>query len=276
VPPPRVVGHVPALSATELQIPISSSLNVNLFEADLPSQGKFVDEALDDNTARGSAAEDPYGTVLWPAAQVVASWLVEKLEATDGPNAIIELGAGTGCVSVAAAACGADVVATDYREEPLRLVRSSAQRTARLLDRRLSLTTEQFDIKDEGRSLSELLEDHPSMQGKALHVCAADLLYMQSTSIALAVRCVEALRLPMVESVVVGDLGRPGRPAFIEALKRHGVRGDRACFQEVRGYGAPALRHDLISSSSPASGEDAALPIAVGLLTLSKEDLNTS
>ena len=50
-------------------------------------------------------------------------------------------------------------------------------------------------------------------------VCAADILYEKSIGIALANRCIEALERG--SRVVIGcSPGRPGRPAFLEELRR--------------------------------------------------------
>ena len=267
LPPPRVVGPEPAHGAIELEIPVSERLSVSILEADLATQDALVEAALDEGTARGSATEDPYGAVLWPAAQVVATALVNTIESSTHPCRVLELGAGTGLVSIAAAASGADVLATDYRTEPLELLRASAQRTVERLDRSESLALEcaLFDVTDDA-----LLPDAGSTA--PLFVCAADLLYMRSTAIALAARCVEALKLPTIEAVFVGDLGRPGRPAFIEELKRLGIKADKARFESIAGWGAPTSRHDLISSrgaGSPAAPSE----VTVGLLKLTPADL---
>ncbi|CAJ1448337.1 unnamed protein product [Effrenium voratum] len=49
-------------------------------------------------------------------------------------------------------------------------------------------------------------------------VVAADLLYLRSTSEALAKGCLEALKGGA--QVLVGDTGRPGRGAFLRRLQR--------------------------------------------------------
>jgi len=268
LPPPRVIGPAPTHGCVELRIAVSDHLEVSLFEADLGTQNALVDEALDEATKAGSAAEDPYGAVLWPAAQVVAIALVAALESTPRPCTVLELGAGTGLCSIAAAACGANTIATDYRDEPLELLRSAAQHQAERLGSAV-VATRLFDITDASESLPE--SDAP------LIVCAADLLYMKSTSVALAARCVEALRRPNTVAVLVGDLGRPGRPAFLEALVSQGIREESARFEAVEGYGAPTARHELISSARPRADDDAvaAAPLraSVGLMRLTAADL---
>ena len=218
--------------------------------------------------------------VLWPAAQVVAGALVNALRSMPRSASVLELGAGTGLCSIAAAASGAanQVLATDYRREPLSLLETSARRTGELCAAEFRLRTELFDITDGARALPHVGGDAP------LIVCAADLLYMRSTSVALAARCVEALRRPDVELVLIGDLGRPGRAAFLSELQAHGVPKERACFETVEGWGAPAPRHELISSPTVTSGHTGGSHqeqqpqepprVQVGLLALKPSDLH--
>ena len=73
--------------------------------------------------------------------------------------------------------------------------------------RPLDIQTDVFDITD---LTSPLPRCH--------YAVAADLLYQKSTAVALAKRCAEALRSPECEGVIVGDLGRPGRDAFLQTL----------------------------------------------------------
>ena len=138
------------------------------------------------------------------------------------------------------------MLATDYREEPLALLRQSAERGG------FALRTAQFDILDAARPLPA-----------ADVLVAADLLYLdlRSTSEALGRRCAEALRAGCA-SIIVGDCGRPGRAAFLAALVASGVRGVGA----LRGgrrleRGDRALR--LISTSDAAP-----TATGVGLLRL--------
>lgn len=264
--PPRVIGPVPAHNAVELEVPVSEHLSVSILEADMARQDVLVEAALDDGAPRGSAAEDPYGIVIWPAGQVVAAALVQALEACTRPCNVLELGAGTGLVSIAAAMSGANVLATDYRDEPFELLKASATRTAERLGRvePLPLNCALFDVTNEGSALPDLGSSAP------LFVCAADLLYMKSTAIALALRCVEALQMQAIRAVLVGDLGRPGRAAFLAELQRLGVMAERAHFVSVLGWGSPSPRNTLISS------RDVGESVAVGLMILTPADLRLS
>ena len=79
----------------------------------------------------------PYWAEIWPAAVMLSEFIVEEL-AVAGKR-IIEIGAGVGMTSVAAAAKGADVLSTDYSEEALRFIRLNSLRN------RVSVSTEQLD-----------------------------------------------------------------------------------------------------------------------------------
>ena len=93
----------------------------------------------------------------------------------------------------------------------------------RRLERQLSLKTSLLDFSDSELPAADL-------------VVAADLLYLRSTSQALARSCVAALRSGA--SVLVGDTGRPGRKAFLEALEPI-----RCHFEELQGWQLALPRH---------------------------------
>jgi len=230
-----------------LRVELAQDLSLALVEADMSRQADLVETALD--APSSSAAQDPYGVVLWPAAQVVARQLA-ALPALGGRR-VVELGAGTGLCALAAAARGASTLATDYREEPFALLHASARASSREVGRPLEVETAVFDIKSA----------EPLPRGDVL--VAADLLYLRSTSEALARRCVEALGSGY-STVLVGDCGRPGRAAFLDVLRKGGYDEQ---FVEVAGWAAVGERHELISSRGAADG--APCEISVGLLQLS-------
>ncbi|MCG8376743.1 MAG: methyltransferase domain-containing protein [Chlorobiales bacterium] len=66
----------------------------------------------------------PYWAEIWPAAVTLSEFIVERLDVAG--KKIVEIGAGVGAASVAAAAMGADVLATDYSREALRFIRLNA------------------------------------------------------------------------------------------------------------------------------------------------------
>ncbi|CAK9032740.1 unnamed protein product [Durusdinium trenchii] len=69
-------------------------------------------------------SRDTYGSQLWPAAVHLASYLMSSKESIKGLK-VLELGCGNGLVSLAAARLGAQVLATDYRQLPLDLLRTA-------------------------------------------------------------------------------------------------------------------------------------------------------
>lgn len=74
---------------------------ISILEADERTQNALVDIALDTNDQVNS---DPYGSVLWPAALSVAARVLEYSDLKECN--IVELGAGTGLVSLACALAG--------------------------------------------------------------------------------------------------------------------------------------------------------------------------
>ncbi|CAE7636697.1 C42C1.13 [Symbiodinium necroappetens] len=253
LPAPEVVGSVDGY--THLRVHVREDLALSVLEASLPEQERLVEDALEQPIA--SAGSDPYGLVLWPAAQVVAAALIGLL-GTYGkkrPARVVELGAGTGLCSLAAVATGHQALATDYREEPLALLRQAAALNENQLSKRLPVDTALLDFTK---------EDVP----EADVVVAADLLYLRSTSQALAAGCLAALRRGA--QVLVGDTGRPGRPAFLDVLKQE-LRGAARQFRPVQGWSLVSPRHELISTSQ-------AQPrlLNVGLLHLTPADLENS
>jgi predicted nicotinamide N-methyase len=82
---------------------------------------------------------DPYGAVLWPAASALAQYLLTKVSEQTKLSElkILELGTGTGLVSLVAALAGAKhVLATDYEPVPLNILKHAIQVNA--LEHRLT------------------------------------------------------------------------------------------------------------------------------------------
>jgi len=248
--PPNLIGKFEGHS--QLRIQVQEDLHIHLLEADVEQQEQLVNAAL--HAPSFTADEDPYGAVLWPAAQVVAS--AATAEELQGKT-VLELGAGTGLCSLAAAAAGARVLATDYREEPLRLLQKATLLNNQVLGRTLKLETKIFDMLDEAT-----LPIAPDV------LLAADLLYYKHTAQALARRCVEALQNGC-ELVLVGDCGRPGHQAFLEMLHELPVRDSAVYFSQVDGWSSGSIRHDLIAPDDGGKPH----PKKVGLLILRPGDL---
>lgn len=91
----------------------------------------------------------PYWAEIWPAAVTLSNAIMESLDIAG--KSVIELGAGVGMASIAAARRGARVLATDYSTEALRFVsynaiRNSVAMDTGRLDWRMVMTGEKFDV----------------------------------------------------------------------------------------------------------------------------------
>lgn len=73
-------------------------------------------------------SRDTYGSRLWPAAVHLATYLTSGSNSSGLPGKrVLELGCGNGLCSLAAASLGCRVLATDYRQLPLDLLRRAAE-----------------------------------------------------------------------------------------------------------------------------------------------------
>lgn len=173
----------PALRAREVDAPGGP---VVVHESD------DVDRDLNEAIARGGPT--PYGRVLWPSAHACARVVLE-LAAKIGARTVLELGCGTGLVSLVAARAGLAAHATDVDDGALASVRASAAVA------RLDVATSRFDICSADR-----------LPETATIVVAADLMYEELLAAALARRVREAR--DQGAWVVVGDPGRVFRARF--------------------------------------------------------------
>jgi hypothetical protein len=118
---------VNGIQCVEVTINIEGLGPVTILEATAEAQEDLVNMALEedvDETANTLHAGDPYGAVLWPAASAVAAHLLQSPQPL---TSVLELGAGTGLVSIAAKLSGAHtVIATDYEDIPLQLLEYAA------------------------------------------------------------------------------------------------------------------------------------------------------
>ena len=186
--------------AVEVDVALADSeVQFQVLEASLDWQEDLIEEAVEQEDEAAVEA-DPYGMAVWPAAQVLgqaaaAYGLKSKSELT-----ALELGCGCGLASLALLSLGAHVVATDFRELPLRLLSESASRQGwerlrvQLLDLRGAEPLPAADL-----------------------VLASDVLYDKATAEAMAVRVAEARARG--SAVLVADIGRPNRRAFLERLR---------------------------------------------------------
>lgn len=240
-----------------LELPVVGTATV--LEATLQSQEDLVGMALEDDEVDTQLLEagDPYGAVLWPAAWAVARYILES-ELSLNEMEILELGTGTGLVSLALALGGAKrVLATDYEPLALQLTQYSAETFHPNIHQ--VLETKLLDMCDYQDKL-------PNVN----LVVAADIMYEPKTGVAMAHRAVEALK--QGSRVIVGDSpGRPGRPAFLKALKELGVEG--AEFVDTIGRTCTGPRHDLICGKDSTSVSETPKELSVAIMDLNPEHL---
>ena len=278
---------IDGINCVEINIPLKSTIvpSVTILEATASSQEDLVNMALtfdDDEIEKEPAVEegnnnselsnvntnlnagDPYGAVLWPASSAVAEQLLERYSELQGLT-ILELGAGTGLVSIVAAMAGASrVMATDYEPIPLTLLEYAAEHLNKFNNDKdgtpkelMSIVeTFHFDMCDEDTPLP-----------RADIVVAADIMYEPHTGKAMARRAFEALH--QKSRVIIGDSpGRPGRPAFLKELKRLGVSGPTVQFYEKMGRTCSGERHDLICGKGSTSVTEIPQDLEVAIMEL--------
>lgn len=241
-----------------LDLPVVGTVTV--LEATAESQEDLVDMALflegdDELTCEMKlTAGDPYGAVLWPAAWAVANYLLTTVTKQTKLQelSILELGTGTGLVSIAAMLGGAkQVLATDYEPLALELTKYAAKKF-----QDLSMETQLLDMCDYQTPLP------PSYDV----VVAADIMYEPKTGIAMAHRVAEALK--QGRRVIVGDSpGRAGRPAFLKALTELGVSPE-AKFVDTIGRTCSGPRHDLMCGKGSTSVSDTPKELNVAIMDL--------
>ena len=240
-----------------------SSMEVTVLEATADSQEILVNLALGeeigsvDSNMRLSH-EDPYGSVLWPAASAIARHLLDKVDDLKEKK-VLEVGTGTGLVAITAAKAGADVLATDYEAVPLLLLdyAASTLNNEVILKNGGLVNTSLFDICDFDTPLPE-----------ADILVAADIMYEPKTGRAMARRVHEALGKGM--RVLVGDSpGRAGRPAFLQELRTL-LNDESLDFEEATGTSCIGPRHELICGKNSKSVSEGSTPklLTVGVLDL--------
>lgn len=175
---------------------------LTLFETD------DADRDLDEAIAADRPA--PYGRVLWSSGPCVGDVVAAMPLAG---RAVLEIGCGTGFVSLVALRHGARVLATDVDEGALAAVRRARDE----LDAPGELQTALLDVRG--------TEPLPA----ADVVVIADLLYEELLAVAVARRVAEARGRG--SAVVVGDPGRVFRGAFSRLLAE---AGHPAPFRTVR------------------------------------------
>lgn len=212
---------------------------------------------------------DPYGAVLWPAASAVADHILKNGNSMCRNKRVLEVGAGTGLLSIAAALGGAtSVLATDYESIPLHLLNYAA--------RHLNPFSSPYGTAAAGAAAStvittahfDLCDMETPLPVEADLFVAADVLYEPVTGKAVAMRVVQALQAGM--TVVIGDSpGRAGRPSFLAELRRWNITA--VDFANVTGRTVTGARHELIcgkNSTSVSAQHQPPVPLTVAILEL--------
>ncbi len=155
-----------------------------------------ADEVMDRAIERNEPA--PYGAVVWSSAWALAY----RLEGFAGPGPIVDVGAGCGLFSLAAAACGHEVIALDICPVSRALLRAAAA------DQGLVVDVREFDITG----------DAPLPPGQLYTF--ADVLYEQAMVGPVGRRIAEAV---MNGTVWVAEPDRTFRALFDDDLRARGL-----------------------------------------------------
>jgi predicted nicotinamide N-methyase len=135
----------------------------------------------------------PYWAELWPSGVALAR-VVETFDLAG--KRVVELGAGLGLPSLAAALRGADVLATDWADDAVALLRANAERNG------IALRVERVRWDEPGELLAQAPYDL---------VLGADLLY-EARNAAQLLELLPALG----REIVIADPGRPFAKRFLD------------------------------------------------------------
>ena len=156
----------------------------------------------------------PYWADVWPSARVLAERL---LTTRVDERRLLEIGCGSGLVSVAAAIAGFDVTSTDYYDEALRFTALNVLVNTGVLIDTLAADWRRF----------------PHDIGRFDLVVASDVLYEPEH--ASLVAAVIDRTLTARGSAMIADPGRLAAPQFVEQCKERGMPAaivDRIPFEE--------------------------------------------
>lgn len=157
-------------------------------------------DALIDDAAFAADERLPYWADLWPSAVALARHVLDA--PTIEPRAI-ELGCGVGLVSLALAARGVDVLATDYEVDALACLRAGAVRSG---------------IQPPALAVVDW-RSPPRIEPAPL-VVAADVLYEQRNALPLA-ECLQRMVAPGGRAIVA-DPGRRWLGYFLKRMRDAG------------------------------------------------------
>jgi predicted nicotinamide N-methyase len=153
----------------------------------------------------------PYWAEIWPAAITLSRQIMERRELAG--KSVLELGAGVGMASIAAAKSGASVLCTDYSTEALKFVAYNAMRN------RVSLDTCRLDWR--------MVKGNEKFDA----VIAADVLY-ERVNLLPIVTAIDALLSPG-GAAYIADPRRRLADQFLELVHENGFR-----IAETRTYDA--------------------------------------
>jgi predicted nicotinamide N-methyase len=182
-----------ALNLVEEEVELGDELRLEILRP--PSADELIDEAAFDE-------EEflPYWAELWPSGLALARH-VSELELAG--RKVLELGCGLGLPSLAAALRGADVLATDWAEDAIELLRENAERNGALL------------------RVARVRWSDPEPLLRAAPwdlVLGADLLYEERNADQLA-----ALLPQLGGSTLLAEPGRPYAQQFLERFRAEPV-----------------------------------------------------
>lgn len=172
--------------------------------------------------ASGRRQDVPFWAVVWPAARVLARWILDHPEAVRGAR-VLDFGCGGAVVGIAAACVGAShVVANDIDAVALGV----AGRNAAANGVQIELGADDF------------LAPAPSASPGAFGVAFVADLFYEKDQAARTLRLLAALR-GQGARVIVADGGRPFAPARgVVVLAQERVEVDR----ELEGVGQRTVR----------------------------------
>jgi predicted nicotinamide N-methyase len=186
--------QIDGIPVRALPIEVAPGLQITIL--DTPDTSARLDQAVDDSSV------DPYATTLWPASLAIARELPDLISPGDH---VLDLGAGTGLVTLTAAYLGAYATAFDHDPFALRLVEEAAHLQGLVVD------TIHFDLHS--------AEPLPP----ADLIIAADLLYDYDLADSVAQRVAD--QVSRGGRAIIGDPGRVATMAFLDYLAERGLHG---------------------------------------------------
>lgn len=221
VPRPSIPGARHQICALVVSDEEDQDSDVVLWQ---PPAGSAAQQAI-------SSLNDAFGVLgVWPAAWVAAERVLQviasqkRLQNQAPPLKILELGCGAGLPSLCALACGAEVLATDLEELPLKLLEAAAE--AQNLPGSLAIQT--LDLLAAAgvgqRQTSGLVQRRrvscPSDTAYFDIIVCSDCLYKLDVAEAIARVLARAILRYPTTKVIVTDANRRGRNTFLETLAK--------------------------------------------------------